>query len=62
MPYQWVDINSDPTALALAESLAGDVGRIPVVVFPDGSHLVAPALTELAGKSGLQTQASRPFV
>ena len=61
VPYQWVDIDADATARALVESLAGDVGRLPVVVFPDGSHLVAPAHTELAAKSGLQTQASRPF-
>ena len=61
IPYQWVDLERDATARALAESLAGDLTRLPVVVFPDGTHLVAPTHLELAAKSGLQTQASRPF-
>jgi thioredoxin reductase (NADPH) len=61
VPYQWVDLDRDATARALAESLAGDLTRLPVVVFPDGTHLVAPSHLELAAKSGLQTQASRPF-
>lgn len=61
IPYQWVDLDRDETARALAESLAGDLTRLPVVVFPDGSHLVAPSHRELAAKAGLQTQASRPF-
>jgi thioredoxin reductase (NADPH) len=61
VPYLWVDIDRDDTARALAESLAGDVTRLPVVVFPDGSHLVAPTHAELATKAGLQTAAARPF-
>lgn len=61
VPYQWVDIDGDEAARALAESLAGDAARLPVVVFPDGTHLVAPSHTELAARSGLQTQANRPF-
>ncbi len=61
VPYQWVDVDRDATARALVESLAGDLNRLPVVVFPDGSHLVAPSIVELAAKSGLQTQATRPF-
>ena len=43
------------------ESLAGDLTRLPVVLFPDGTHLVAPTTVELAAKAGLQTQAHRPF-
>ena len=61
IPYQWVDLDHDATARALAESLAGDLGSLPVVVFPDGTHLVAPDHTRLAAKAGLQTQATRPF-
>jgi len=61
VPYQWVDLDHDATARALAESLAGDLRSLPVVVFPDGTHLVAPDHVELAAKSGLQTQANRPF-
>ena len=43
VPYQWVDIDHDEPAKALVESLAGDLTRLPVVVFPDGKHLVAPS-------------------
>ena len=61
VPYQWVDLDRDETARALAESLAGDLTHLPVVVFPNGSHLVAPSQVALAEMSGLQTHATRPF-
>lgn len=61
VPYQWVDLDTDEPARVLAESLAGDLTRLPVVVFPDGTHLVAPSHAELAAKSGMQTQANLPF-
>jgi thioredoxin reductase (NADPH) len=43
------------------QSLTGDLSRLPVVLFPDGSFLVAPDNAELAAKAGLQTLAKRPF-
>ncbi|MEK7403265.1 MAG: FAD-dependent oxidoreductase [Gemmatimonadota bacterium] len=61
VPYEWVDVDADAPARALVLSLAGDLTRLPVVLFPDGSHLIAPATTELAKKAGLQTHANRPF-
>ena len=61
VPYQWVDLDHDATARALAEALTGDLTRLPIIVFSDGTHLVAPGQVELAAKSGLQTQANRPF-
>ena len=61
VPYEWVDVDLDAPARALAESLAGDLARLPVVLFQDGAHLVAPSLVELAAKAGLQTHANRPF-
>jgi thioredoxin reductase (NADPH) len=61
VPYQWVDADADGAARALAESLAGGLTRLPVVLFPDGSHLVAPGMPELAAKAGMQTQAQLPF-
>ncbi len=61
VPYQWVDLDRDEQARALAEQLTGDLTHLPIIVFPDGTHLVAPTHTALAAKSGLQTQATRPF-
>jgi thioredoxin reductase (NADPH) len=61
VPYEWVDLDLDAPARALAESLAGDLTRLPVVIFPDGAHVVAPTPAELAAKVGMQTQATRPF-
>ena len=61
VPYEWVDVDVDEPARALAESLAGDLTHLPVVIFPDGTHLVAPTSVQLATKAGLQTHANRPF-
>jgi thioredoxin reductase (NADPH) len=61
VPYEWVDLDEDAVARALAESLAGNLTQLPIVLFPDGTHLVAPSMTELAKKAGMQTHATRPF-
>jgi thioredoxin reductase (NADPH) len=61
VPYEWVDLDQEPQARALCESVAGGVTKLPVVLFPDGTHLVAPAQVELASRAGLQTQANREF-
>ncbi len=61
VPYEWVDLDSDATARALAESLAGDLSQLPILTFPDGTHLVAPSQMALAAKAGMQTQATRPL-
>ena len=61
VPYEWVDVDQDAQGRALVESLTGDATQLPVVVFPDGSHLVAPTTAALATKAGMHTHASRPF-
>jgi thioredoxin reductase (NADPH) len=61
VPYQWVDLDHDDAARTLAESLAGDLTRLPIVLCPDGTHLVAPTTAAIAAKAGMQTQATRPF-
>jgi len=61
VPYEWVDLDIDAPARSLAESLAGDLTRLPLVIFPDGTHLIAPTSGELAAKVGMHTQASQPF-
>jgi thioredoxin reductase (NADPH) len=61
IPYEWVDIDADPAARTLAQSLVTDLSKLPLLLFPDGSHLVAPTQTELAAKAGMQTHGSLPF-
>jgi thioredoxin reductase (NADPH) len=61
IPYEWVDVDVDATARALLVSLTDDVTRLPMVIFPDGTRLVAPTSMELAAQVGLQTEARRPF-
>lgn len=61
VPYQWIDFEKDAPTRELVTSLeTGDL-RLPVILFPDGSYLVAPTNLELATKIGLQTDAARPF-
>ena len=41
VPYQWIDVDGDPPTRELIRSF-GDTSRLPVVFFPDGTHLTAP--------------------
>jgi thioredoxin reductase (NADPH) len=61
VPYQWVDIDEDAATRELVTSLEGESPRLPVVLFPDGTRLVAPGTGELAEKVGMGTLATRPF-
>jgi len=61
IPYKWIDIEKDAEAKAAAEAMSEGKFEIPIVYFPDGSHLISPDNLELANKIGLQTEASKPF-
>jgi thioredoxin reductase (NADPH) len=61
VPYQWIDIDRDTPTRELLESLGGDASQLPVVLLPDGTHLVQPSHRELAERVGLKTQAASPF-
>ncbi|MGQ0649134.1 MAG: FAD-dependent oxidoreductase [Gemmatimonadaceae bacterium] len=61
VPYQWVDIDKDAEMRALITSDGAATPRLPVVLLPDGTMLVAPSNGELASRVGLQTVAVRPF-
>jgi thioredoxin reductase (NADPH) len=61
VPYQWQDVDREDTVRDMVLRMAGDLTRLPVVLFPDGSHLVAPSESELAAKIGLPTQAKGKF-
>lgn len=60
VPYQWLDVERDEQARELVVAQAGSLAQLPVVFFPDGSHLVAPRTDELAEKAGMQTRAKLP--
>jgi thioredoxin reductase (NADPH) len=61
VPYQWIEIEDDPSIRTLVDSIAGTDPKLPVVLFPDGTALVGPSNIELANKVGLKTRAARPF-
>jgi len=49
VPYEYVDLEERPEQADVAESISGRK-NIPVIVFPDGSHLVEPGNDELRAK------------
>jgi thioredoxin reductase (NADPH) len=62
VPYQWLDVESNAEeARALLRKAGLDDGRLPVVLFDDGSHLAEPSIQEVAEKIGRRTRAERPF-
>jgi thioredoxin reductase (NADPH) len=61
IPYQWLDIEKDTQIKALVDTLSTEETRLPVVFFPDGSHLVDPSPQSLAERIGLSVRAQRPF-
>ncbi|MDF2968531.1 MAG: Response regulator receiver modulated FAD-dependent pyridine nucleotide-disulfide oxidoreductase [Nocardioidaceae bacterium] len=61
IPYQWLDIEKDTSALALVETTADGNRRLPVVFLPDGDVLTCPDLHELAVRIGLRAPPQAPF-
>lgn len=51
--YEWVDIDKDKTARAYVEEVNQGYRSVPTILFPDGSLLVEPTITQLAKKLGL---------
>src|ERR1700677_5417624 len=61
VPYVWLDPELNTEAVELLTRFKLDDHKLPVVLFGDGSYLVQPGQTELAGKIGLRTQAAKAF-
>ncbi len=60
VPFKWLDPDKDSTCLKTLCDMGIDDGKLPVVLFPDGTHLVQPTITELASRvSGLSTRATQ---
>lgn len=61
IPYQWCDIESDPSMRALVEEVEPGLARLPVVFYPDGTVLVQPDARALAEKSNLDIEPKQRF-
>jgi thioredoxin reductase (NADPH) len=59
--YSFVDVDTDPAAMAYVEEVNQGRQVIPVVRFPDGDPLVEPSNAELAQRLGLRTAARNRF-
>jgi thioredoxin reductase (NADPH) len=60
VPFRWLDVEAEEAQQLLA--LAGEDGaRLPVVLCPDGEHLVQPSAARLGVKIGLRHEPALPF-
>jgi len=56
--FDWVNMESDPTAQAEVERINDGKRIIPTIIFPDGSILTEPSNDELAEKLGIVREAA----
>lgn len=48
--YEYIDVEADPSASEKVIQINGGMRSIPVIVFPDGSHLTEPSDNALKEK------------
>lgn len=60
VPYQSIDVETDERGRSLLEAVGATVAELPVVILPDGGHLVRPTQAELAAGVGLHTRPQLP--
>lgn len=61
VPYEWIDLESSDAGRRQMEELGVTTSDLPLVIFPDGGHLLRPSDSEIAERIGLQTEAEWPF-
>jgi len=61
VPYVWLDPEKDSQAVELLHKFGVDDGRLPAVLFQDGTALVQPDDALLAEKVGLRTRTEQDF-
>ncbi len=61
VPYQWLDIETDPEAEKLLLQRSLSTKDLPFLLFPDDSSLSNPTHTEVADKIGLRIRAASSF-
>ncbi len=55
IPFVWCDIEEDSQGCAFVEKVNRGNRSVPTIVFPDGSILVEPSISELEKKLGITT-------
>ena len=61
VPSAWIDIEQDPDAGRLLHAVDGDPGKLPVIVFADGTALHDPEMREVAERVEISTTAELDF-
>jgi thioredoxin reductase (NADPH) len=65
VPYQWLDAGSDQEVKRLVDYVRSKdnttTPHLPILLFPDGSHLSEPTNSQIADKIGLKTHPQMPF-
>jgi thioredoxin reductase (NADPH) len=63
IPFKWLDLDgNDEARTLLASATSGDaLPKLPVVLYPDGSHDADPTPRQIAERIGLPSQAEKPF-
>lgn len=59
IPYQWLDIESNPAARELSTLNKIESKDLPAVFFDDGSFLVNPELRDVGERTGMRSKASK---
>jgi thioredoxin reductase (NADPH) len=60
VPYEWMDVETSEEARQLVALAGAAAAQLPLLLFPDGSHLAQPTIVQIAGRLGLRTRAERP--
>jgi len=61
VPYQWLDLETDPEAKQLDTLIGGEGHAYPIVIFGDGSILEQPSTSAIAERIGLRGHADVPL-
>jgi thioredoxin reductase (NADPH) len=61
IPYRWSDIEKEADIRELVDKTCQNECKLPVLFFPDGSHLISPTPRAIAEKVGLYAHAQQPF-
>jgi thioredoxin reductase (NADPH) len=59
IPYQWLDVESNPIGQELVELNTIDVKSLPAIFFEDGAFLLNPDLPAVGEKTGMRAKASK---